>query len=415
MGQEVQYLNVESLTGVPSLCVLIRQNERYMPEPALHIFPRVMPARFLSRPNRFAVHCEMNGMSVRAYLPNPGKLRELLLPGAKVMLVENRRDHAVQTRFTCVAVEREGLPVMLHTHRTNTAVRWLLDRGLVPGLSDYRVVRQEVTEGTSRFDFLLDRGGSQLLLEVKSCTLFGGLVAMFPDAVTERGRRHIIELSHLGSGKKGGVLIVAQWPRAEYFLPDYHTDLAFARAFVDVRGKIEVIPIAVQWNADLSLSAVAKELSVPWGLLAREARDAGSYLIVLRLPRRRTLSVGSLGNVTFRAGYYIYVGSARKDLARRIQRHHRLRKNLFWHIDYLRSAAEWVGALPIRTADDIECALAGAMEKTAQWSVPNFGATDCSCSSHLFGMETNPLVSAAFLDLLERFRMRRLLQMIEQS
>jgi sugar fermentation stimulation protein A len=105
-------------------------------------------------------------------------------------------------------------------------------------------------------------------------------------------------------------------------------------------------------------------------MLTREARDAGSYLLVLRLPGRRTLPVGSLGDVTFRAGYYIYVGSAKKNLARRIQRHHRLRKNLFWHIDYLRDAADWVAALPIRTADDIECALAGAMEKTASWLVP---------------------------------------------
>jgi sugar fermentation stimulation protein A len=386
-----------------------------MSEASLHMFSKVIPAHFLSRPNRFVVHCELSGKKVGAYLPNPGKLRELLLPGARVMLAENRSGHAVRTRFTCVAVEREGLPVMLHTHRTNTAVRWLLEQGLIAGLGDYTVVRQEVTEGTSRFDFLLDRARSQLLLEVKSCTLFGGPVAMFPDAVTERGRRHIVELSHLGGEKKGGLLVVAQWPRAEYFLPDYHTDLAFARAFMDARGRIAIIPIALKWNADLSLSSVVKELSVPWGLLAREAQDAGSYLIVLRLPRRRTMSVGSLGHVTFRKGYYIYVGSANRNLARRIQRHHRLRKSLFWHIDYLRNTAEWVGALPIRTADNIGCVLAGAMEKTAQWSIPNFGASDCSCSSHLFGMENNPLVSAVFLDLLERFRMRRLLQMIGQS
>lgn len=373
-----------------------------------------MPARFLFRPNRFVVHCEMSGKKVIAYLPNPGRLRELLLPGAKVMLTENRRDHAARTCFTCIAVERDGLPVMLHTHRTNTAVRWLLDQRLIPGLSDYTVVRQEVAEGTSRFDFLLDRCGSPLIVEVKSCTLFGGPIAMFPDAVTERGRRHIIELSRLGGRKRGALVIVAQWPQAEYFLPDYHTDLAFARAFMDVRGKIKVFPVAVKWNADITLSASVKELKVPWNVLTREVHDAGSYLLVLRLRRRETISVGSLGDVTFRAGYYIYVGSARKNLTRRIQRHQRLRKRLFWHIDYLRSTADWVTALPFRTADDIECALANAMGKTAQWCVPGFGSSDCCCPSHLFGMETNPLVSGPFIDLVERFRMRRLLKLIEQ-
>ena len=383
-----------------------------MSEASLHIFGSVIPARFLSRPNRFVVQCETSGKEVRAYLPNPGRLRELLLPGAKVMLTENRLDHAAMTHYTCIAVEREGLPVMLHTHHTNTAVRWLLNRGLIPGLSGYSVVRQEVTEGTSRFDFLLDRGESPLLVEVKSCTLFGGTIAMFPDAVTERGRRHIIELSHLDSGKKGALVIVVQWPQAKYFLPDYHTDLAFARAFMDVRGKINVIPVAVKWNSDLSLSTFVKKLTVPWDLLTREVRDAGSYLVVLRLRRRRTISVGSLGDVKFRAGYYIYVGSAKKNLDHRVQRHQRLRKNLFWHVDYLRSLADWVTALPIRTADNIECAVANAMGKKAQWCVPGFGASDCCCPSHLFGMETNPLISAPFIDLVERFRMRRLLRLI---
>lgn len=111
----------------------------------------------------------------------------------------------------------------------------------------------------------------------------------------------------------------------------------------------------------------------------------------------------------------MYVGSAKKNLTRRIERHQRLRKNLFWHIDYLREAADLVTALPIRTADDLECTLAWAVEKIAQWLVPGFGASDCSCPSHLFGIESDPLHSVAFLDLVERFRIRRLLPMIEQS
>jgi sugar fermentation stimulation protein A len=386
-----------------------------LPDAALRIFTKIIPARFISRSNRFVVQCEMKGRKVRAYLPNPGRLRELLLPGTKVMLAENRRDPALRTRFICVAVEREGLPVMLHTHHTNTAVRWLLDRGFIPALKGYTVVRQEVSEGSSRFDFLLARGGIEFFLEVKSCTLFGGPIAMFPDAVTERGRRHLIELSHLGNGKRGGLLIVAQWHFARYFLPDYHTDLAFARAFMETRSKLAVMSVAVKWNADLSLSPDVKELSIPWELLEREARDSGAYIVVLRLPRRRAIPVGSLGSVVFRPGYYVYVGSARKNLTQRIQRHRRLRKNFFWHIDYLRNAADWVEALPVRTADDLECSIAGAMGKITQWSVPGFGASDCSCPSHLFGMEKDPLLSAPFIELVEQFRIRRLLPMIGQS
>ena len=76
------------------------------------------------------------------------------------------------------------------------------------------------------FDLLLTNDkGDEFLLEVKSCTLFSKTGAMFPDAITERGRKHLLHLKELqNEGYHTGVLFLVQWDRAQWFLPDYHTD-----------------------------------------------------------------------------------------------------------------------------------------------------------------------------------------------
>jgi sugar fermentation stimulation protein A len=197
--------------------------ERY-DNPAVNELSRFLPggivrAVFVDRPNRFLVRCLLDGRKfVEAQMPNPGRLAELLLPGATLHLSEvapvaasspvgRRRPEGTRsgsgtagrkTRYTAWAVERDQRPVFLHTHKTNAVARYLLDRGRVPGLDSARVVRTEVTHGRSRFDFLMEDECGTFPLEVKSVTLFGNGAAMFPDAVTERGRRHLVELAELG-------------------------------------------------------------------------------------------------------------------------------------------------------------------------------------------------------------------------
>jgi sugar fermentation stimulation protein A len=305
-------------------------------------------------------------------------------------------------------VEREGYPVMLHTHRTNDVARHLIEEGKVPGLEKARIVKAEVPVGHSRFDFLLSEGQRQVYVEVKSCTLAGSKVAMFPDAVTARGARHLSELQALSrSGIKTAVIFIVHWPLAEVFMPDYHTDLNFARVLLDVSGSVAVIPLAVRWDRDLSLGDDVRRLHIPWGYIEKEAQDRGSYVLILRLARAALLPVGGLGSVFFREGFYLYVGSAMANLTRRIERHMRLRKRHHWHIDTLRAACEVHSVLAIRSSARLECDIAGAVSSIADWSVPGFGASDCRCPSHLFGMAGDPLISSRFHDLLRFFRMDR--------
>ncbi len=360
-------------------------------------------AQFVDRPNRFVVRCLLDGKMTDAYLPNPGRLWELLFPGCMFYLSGNRQ--GVKLPYTVVGMEKEGRPILLHTHLANDVAGMLLKNGLVPGLEDVHIVRREATFGESRFDFFLRHQGRDMVLEVKNCTLFGDRLAMFPDAVTKRGSRHLEGLMNLASsGMRAGVLFLVQWPHAEYFMPEYHTDLHFSETFLKCRDRIFLEALSLKWNSDLSLDRDVRRLIIPWKAIERKNRDSGCYILILRLEEDSRIMTGGLGNVLFRKGYYLYAGSARIALTKRMERHARKRKNLFWHIDYLREKASYYKALAIRTESDIECALAADLKRISDWSVPGFGCSDCSCASHIFGMDGDPLRSPAFIELLCNYR-----------
>ena len=376
----------------------------------MHLFNNIIKAHFISRPNRFLIRCKLDHRIISAFLPNPGRLQELLLPGKVIYLIQEESEHR-KTQHTAVAVEREGQPIMLHTHRTNEVARYLLQHGKVPGLERVKIVKPEVRVGRSRFDFLLKEGGKEILLEVKSCTLVGKRVAMFPDAVTERGTRHLKELAKLSEeGMKTVILFVIHWPFAKIFMPDYHTDLNFSLTLLELHEKLQVIPISVNWDQNLSLSPEVNLLQIPWDHIEEEAKDRGSYLLILHLKRRINIPIGKLGSVSFKKGFYIYVGSAMANLSKRIGRHRHIRKRHHWHIDDLREAAEFHTVLAIRSSARLECEIAKAFSEIAEWALDGFGSTDCSCKTHLFGISKDPLLLEDFHKLLQYFRMDRYLE-----
>jgi sugar fermentation stimulation protein A len=375
----------------------------------MKLFRNIISATFRARPNRFIVECTRRGRPVMAYLPNPGRLRELLLPGRKLYLVKQPVDPEREITYMAVAVERDGRPIMLHTHQNNFVARHLIEHNRIPGLEGAVVVKAEHTIGNSRFDFLLRKGGRDVVLEVKSCTLFGRRIAMFPDAITERGRKHLLELASLSSqGMDAAVLFLVHAPSPVYFMPDYHTDLEFSRALVSVKDNVMVKAVSVEWKKDLILGNRTRELAIPWELIEREAHDSGCYMVIMQLTRDRRLKIGSLGTVRFRKGFYLYTGSAKNNLTQRIARHRSRRKKLFWHIDHLREHADSFAALPVRASVDLECELADVLRGISSWVIPGFGSSDCSCESHLFGMVEDPLRALPFIEMLQYFRIDRL-------
>lgn len=210
--------------------------------PASRLSEGLIPARFVSRPNRFIVEAELPGGSmVPSHLADPGRLRELLLPGAELRL---RRATGGTSRRTAYSVElvRATAPprpwVSLVTTRANLLARPLLEQGEVRGAGRGWTVRPEVQVGRSRFDFLLTRpGGDRMLVEVKSVTLVECGTALFPDAPTARGRRHLEELA--GTARRGGrclVLFVVQRADARSVRPHPVRDPLFAGALHRARA-----------------------------------------------------------------------------------------------------------------------------------------------------------------------------------
>lgn len=118
----------------------------------------------------------------------------------------------------------------------------------------------------------------------------------------------------------------------------------------------------------------------------------GTYVLVVSLPHDGEIVVGALGRLSFEAGYYLYVGSALGGLGARIGRHLRTRKRLRWHIDYLLACGSvrdiWYRASPDRQ----ECIWARALARLpgAEPVAVGFGASDCSCRTHLFYSRVRP-------------------------
>lgn len=374
----------------------------------ISFFANLQKAKFLKRLNRFVIQCLHNGEEIKVFLPNPGRLWELLLPGA-VVHFEKSPNINRKLPYTAFAIEREGYAVIINTHLTNHFVDFLIQNDLLPGLEGARVQQREYSWGKSRFDFFLKKGKREIILEVKSCTLYGKYVAMFPDAVTQRGKKHLQELRELSKqGKEGAILFLIYSPTAKYFLPEYHTDPEFAQELWQSKEDIAIFPVAIKFQENFSQISRIKLLQIPWRVLENENKNRGAYILILNLPSEKTLPIGKLGSLRFPAGYYLYVGSAQKNLLQRISRHRRQNKKLFWHIDYFLNYAQFYKAIPIRSSSDIECPLASALQKISSWQIPGFGSTDCSCSAHLFGMQTDPLQSPEFISILQHFRMDRI-------
>ncbi|WP_455392548.1 GIY-YIG nuclease family protein [[Eubacterium] cellulosolvens] len=109
----------------------------------------------------------------------------------------------------------------------------------------------------------------------------------------------------------------------------------------------------------------------------------GSYVLVIELPRSKSIPIGKLGYIKFSKGYYAYIGSALNGLEARLRRHIRKDKKLFWHIDYLLTHAKIIGIYYKPSTKKEECALARDFATTMP-EIRNFGASDCNCRSHLF-------------------------------
>ena len=180
---------------------------------------------FVERPNRFVAIVEIAGQKETVHVKNTGRCRELLVPGAEVWL--SRSDSpARKTKYDLIAVRKNGSVLFnIDSQAPNAVVgEWL-------AVQDFDRIVPEFRFGQSRIDFYMVRGGERWLLEVKGCTLERNGIGYFPDAPTERGARHLRELTvAAAAGFHAAVAFVMQADGMKTVLPNRETDPAFAEA-----------------------------------------------------------------------------------------------------------------------------------------------------------------------------------------
>ncbi|MDR3276332.1 MAG: DNA/RNA nuclease SfsA [Treponema sp.] len=428
----------------------------------LELFSNDLEAVFIRRPNRFLIIAGAEGREIACHCPNPGRLIEFVFPGMPLILEKRAAGDkagttkpAPKTGYTAAGIRYRDAVVPLFASRANKAAEKLILDKIIPGLKE---IHREYSLGNSRFDFLcIDDRGKRHLVEVKACSLVEYGVAMFPDAPSDRALKHLEELAELSrQGYCCHVLFVVVHGSPEQFIPNLHTDPAFAAALSRLcspaglgpvglgpvglgsieLGSIELGPVGLgsiglgpvglgsielgsiepevavhaalfHCNAQGIASLVRSDLPVDLSHGALAESDGGNYLLVLELPKAQQVEVGALGSIGFKQGWYVYTGSARKNLARRLARHLRkLRKQKHWHIDYLTPFTGRMKALPIMSYRNLECELARELAALGGAPVAGFGCSDCGCFSHLYYFPEPPLGNRAFVDMLLRYRHR---------
>lgn len=211
----------------------------------------LVQATFLHRLSRFSVEVELAGRREPVHLPNSGRLRELLTPGEPVLLapmpiinervsgLARRPIPARRTHYDLVlVVTADDRLVSADARLPNLLFAEALATGRLAEFRGYTLLRREVRWRESRLDFLLGKEGERCLVEVKSVTLVREGTALFPDAPSQRGVRHLRELVRAQEeGYQGAVVFVVQRDDALRFQPNDEADAEFAHALREAMGQ----------------------------------------------------------------------------------------------------------------------------------------------------------------------------------
>lgn len=189
---------------------------------------------FIRRPNRFIAHVEIDGREETVHVKNTGRCRELLLLGASVVLEKAAPGSLRKTPYSLIAVYKNGILINMDSQAPNKTVLEALTAGRLCYLEGSPVtrVRPEAVFGKSRFDLYWEtEQGSKAFMEVKGVTLEENGIVRFPDAPTERGTKHVLEMIEaVQAGYRGYLMFLIQMKGVSRFEPNEKMDPAFAQA-----------------------------------------------------------------------------------------------------------------------------------------------------------------------------------------
>jgi sugar fermentation stimulation protein A len=226
----------------------------------------LQPGRLVRRYKRFLADIQLdNGKIITVHCPNSGSMLGCSEPGSLVML--SRSDNPKRKYpQTLEMVQADTVWVGVNTALTNRLVREALENGVIKEFVGLDKITQEIkTSDNTRLDFLLEQKNKKIYLEVKNCSLAENRFAMFPDAVTARGTKHLRELAALKEqGHMAAVLFCVQRGDTDCFMPAAHIDPLYAETLVKVAAEgvmilayqAEVNPIEIKISRKLPVKIV---------------------------------------------------------------------------------------------------------------------------------------------------------------
>ena len=220
-----------------------------------------LQATLIERPNRFLGVVELKGKKVQAFIPNPGRMHELMVPGTRVYVIPKEGDHR-KTKFDLTLMEYNNTLVSIDSRLPNYMLKESINNGL-DEFKGFHVERAEPTFHDSRLDLKLTDGTYQVLLEAKSCTLVEDGIALFPDAPTKRGARHMNTLVKALEYGRAVVCFIIQRNDAREWRPNEKMDPEFAQA---LRNAVENGVEAYAYTCDINLCTVSIKNRVPVNL-----------------------------------------------------------------------------------------------------------------------------------------------------
>ncbi len=220
------------------------------------VFGDLILASFIGRENRFVGKVSVNGKISSCHISDTGRLKELLVPDSKVALAKNPQGY--RTDYKLVAVKKGDEWVLINTLVHSKIAQEIIRRGYLGFLPEE--IKTEVVVGKSRIDFLIDRN---FFIEVKGVNLVIDDVCLFPDAPTERGRKHLLELIRLKEeGYRAGIMMLS-FVECSCFSPNKKTDEAFSKVFdLAVRKGIEFFGFMFSLNYETKYVCLKNKLKL---------------------------------------------------------------------------------------------------------------------------------------------------------
>jgi sugar fermentation stimulation protein A len=204
-------------------------------------------AQFVRREKRFLVHCLVDGRPAMAHTNNSGSMRGLLRPGMPILL-SRATSSGRKLPYTLELVCPETAWIGVNTAVPGRMLRQAVHENAIPEFAGFAQLRAEVRHGQSRLDFVLDGPAGRIWVETKNVTLAEQGTALFPDAVTVRGTKHVEELTAMAkAGAETAIFFGIQRTDCAAFGPAAHIDPAFTQAFAAaLRAGVRMLPYVLE-------------------------------------------------------------------------------------------------------------------------------------------------------------------------